>query len=211
MEALVQTLLAEMPETVSNSVIMGFVPRLIQEAQKLTVPGADKKAAVVKALHEIVDAKVSKELAGEFHKFIDETIVTTVDMLIDVAKGRVTLAIPQTVEEVTQKVNCFLQFVQAILTFVSKVKKSPVPTVPSSVEAVTSTVVAEATEVTKEVVAEATEVTKEVVAEATEVTKEVVVAAEEARIVVEGVAEEITMAVNAATAVATSHFQTTKN
>ncbi len=182
MEALVQTLLAEMPETVSNSVIMGYVPRLIQEAQKLAVPGADKKAAVIKALHDIVDAKVSKEVAGDFHKFIDETIVTTVDMLIDVAKGRVTLAMPQTVEEVTQKVNCFLQFVQAILTFVSKVKKSPVPAVPSSVEAVTSTVVAKATEATKEVVD----------------------AAEEARIDVEGVAEEITMAANAATVVATA-------
>ena len=140
MEALVQTLLAEMPETVSKTEIMGYVPRLIQEAQKLAVPGADKKAAVVKALHDLVDAKVSKEVAAEFHAFIDETLVTTVDMLIDVAKGRVVLSAPQTVEEVTQKVNCFLQFVQAILKFAttcksqckSKCKKTDVPAAPAA-------------------------------------------------------------------------------
>jgi hypothetical protein len=98
----------------------------------------------VKALHDLVDAKASKEVAAEFHAFIDETLVTTVDMLIDVAKGRVTLSMPQTVEEVTQKVNCFLQFVKAILKFATTCKSQCKKTAaaPTPAEAVPATTTA---------------------------------------------------------------------
>ncbi len=187
MEALVQTLLAEMPETVSKTEMMGYVPRLIQEAQKLAVPGADKKAAVVKALHDLVDAKVSKEVAAEFHAFIDETLVTTVDMLIDVAKGRVTLSMPQTVEEVTQKVNCFLQFVQTVLKFATTCKSQCKSKCKKTAATPTPAESAPATAPAPEVVAVAEAVAEGAAPNVASVAEEVAVAAKAAEIAAQAV------------------------
>ncbi len=128
MDVLVQTILAEVPESVTTTLVLEYTPRFIQEAQKLLVPGAEKKAAVLKALHTLIDLllevqKVPVELAAELNAFIDITVAPTVDLLIGAYKGQ--LEIPKTAEEVTQKVNCLLQLVRTILSIVKTTKGTP--------------------------------------------------------------------------------------
>ncbi len=127
MEVLVQTLLKEIPETVSTGVLLEYTPQFVQEAQKLAIPGREKKTAVHKAFHTLIDSlleqhKITDELAGTLNAFVDETLLTTIDLLVDAYKGQ--LEMPKTVEEVTQKVNCLLQFVRTILSIV-KTTKAP--------------------------------------------------------------------------------------
>jgi hypothetical protein len=127
MEALIQILLGEISTTVTSSFLLEVAPRLIKEAQKLAVPGAEKKAAVLKALHDLVGAmkecgKISEVQATEFDSFIDETVTPTVDLLIAAYKDVTTFSAPKTVEEVQQKVNCLAQFIQAVLCIVKKTK-----------------------------------------------------------------------------------------
>lgn len=132
METLIQTILKQVPETVTTTHILQIVPRFIQQAQAMAVPGADKKTLVLKALHDLVDALKQNP---EMHTFVDVSVAPTIDMLIDVAKGRVSLSPPKTVEEVTQKVNCLLQIVQVVLGLLKP--KSPTAAAIAIVSAVT--------------------------------------------------------------------------
>lgn len=176
METLIQTILKEVPETVTTTHILQVVPRFIQEAQAMTVPGADKKAMVLKALHDLVDTL--KE-SPEMHAFVDVAIAPTIDMLIDVAKGRVSLSAPKTVEEVAQKVNCLLQVVQGVLGLLKP--KVPVAAPAPAPVAATENVVAAEPEVPETV--EPSEPEVKVVAE------EVAIAAKAAEIAQSSIAE----------------------
>ena len=131
MDALAQTLIQEIPETVTTTLLLEYVPRFLQEAQALTVPGAEKKEAVLKALATLVDllkdaGKVSGELEVELKAFVAVTVAPTIDLMIAAYKG--TLTPTTTTVEITQKVNCFLQIIRIIFAIVkvTKVKKAKV-------------------------------------------------------------------------------------
>lgn len=153
MDALIQTILKDAPETVTSTHILQVVPRFIQEAQTLAIPGADKKAVVLKALHDLVDAL---EETPEMHAFVDVAVAPTIDMLMDVAKGRVSLTAPKTVEEVSQKVNCFLQVVQVVLGLLKPLVTTKVATktATKATEAVAAAVSVEPHAVTETAVVE---------------------------------------------------------
>lgn len=130
MESLVQTILGEIPETVTTTAILEYLPRFLKEAEALTVPGAEKKGAVLRAMKLLIQLlkeqdKVNDELANELLLFIDTTVHASVDLLVDAYNG--TLRMPQTVEEVTQRANCLLGCVGSILRMV-QAGKAPAAT-----------------------------------------------------------------------------------
>ncbi len=139
----------ELPESITTTGLLERVPLFVKEAQTLAIPGAEKKTAVIQAMHSFVkmlkdNGKVGDDLAKELDAFIDETISKTVDLLIDVAKGRITLTAPKTVEEVQQHVNCFLQLVKAVLAIVKKSKAPKPAEAPMAAEAPVAAEAAEA-------------------------------------------------------------------
>ncbi len=173
MEALVQTILAEFPTSPSTTHILECVPRLMQEVQKLAIPGAEKKAAVLAALHQIVDGSAN---TSEMHAFVDATVAPTIDMMVAAYNG--TLTAPKTVEEVVQKANCFLQ---SILAVVALIKKFKLPKLPKAVASVA---------VSAEIVAEVAKPAEVEVVDAAKVVVEAAVAAEVAVAAVAAVAAE---------------------
>ncbi len=129
MDALVQSILGELPESVTGSKLLELVPGFVKEAQALTVPGAEKKEAVLKALKSLIQllkeqGKIQEEQAAELVAFIDTSVSTTINLLMDVAKGRVELRMPRTVEEVGKQVNCCIGFIGGIVGIVSSFKKA---------------------------------------------------------------------------------------
>ena len=135
MDALTQIILKEIPETVTTSLILEYVPRFLKEAETLTIPGAEKKQAVLKALQTLVHLlkdteKLNDELANELLMFIDTTLNKSIDILVEAYNG--TLRMPQTVEEVTQRANCLLGCIGSIVRM-AQVKN--VPAVPAAVPA----------------------------------------------------------------------------
>jgi hypothetical protein len=140
MDILVKTVLAELPTTVTTTHLLECVPRFLQEAQKLAIPGAEKKAAVLAALHQLVDT-LNHENTKEFNAFIDETIAPTIDLMVSAYNG--TLRAPTTVEEVTKQVNCFLQSIQAVVGLIKKCKLAKKGVVAEVVADVPKTEVAE--------------------------------------------------------------------
>jgi hypothetical protein len=130
MEALVQTILAEIPETVTTTILLEYVPRFLKEAEALTLPGGEKKEAVLRAMKLLVQLlkeqeKINDELANELVLFIDTTVHASVDLLVQAYNG--TLRMPQTAEEVTQKANCILGCVGSILRMVRAGQKMQKP------------------------------------------------------------------------------------
>lgn len=128
MDALVQTIVNECETFMDSLQFLQLVPRFVKEAENLLVPGAEKKATVLKTLHMLVDAlfeykKISDELAKELHECVDSTVSVTVNMLIDASKG--SLRMPQTVEEVAEHVNCCIGVVQLIVGIVKASKTKP--------------------------------------------------------------------------------------
>ena len=131
MDALVQTILSEIPETVTTSLILEYVPRCLKEAETLTLPGAEKKGAVVGALKTLVQLlkdtnKVNDELANELLLFIDTTVATSIDILVEAYNG--TLRMPQTVEEVSHRANCLFGCIGSILRMVQASKATATAT-----------------------------------------------------------------------------------
>ncbi len=129
MDGLIQLVLSELPESLTSCDILQVVPRFVKEAEALAVPGAEKKAAALKALHALLGllqekGKVSEDLAKELDAFIDGTVATTINMLIGVSKGQIKLALPKTVEEVSKQVNCCFSFIHAVLGIVRAAQKS---------------------------------------------------------------------------------------
>jgi hypothetical protein len=151
----------------------------MQEVQKLSIPGAEKKAAVLTALHQIVDG--SSANTAELHAFVDTTVVPTIDIMVAAYNG--TLTAPKTVEEVVQKANCFLQSIQAVVALVKKCKVSK-----SKAVAASAAVVTEVAAPVKEDAAEVASVVAEVVAEVATVVVDASVASE---IAVAAVAAEV--------------------
>jgi hypothetical protein len=156
MDALVQTILGELPESVTGSKLLELVPRLVKEADAFTVPGAEKKDAVLKALKSLIQflkeqGKIQEELAVELSAFIDTSVATTINLLMDVAKGRVELRMPRTVEEVGKQVNCCMGFLSGIVGIVTKKAKAaaaPAAAAPAAAVAVAVAAAAEVPNVT---------------------------------------------------------------
>ncbi len=125
MESLITTILTEIVEIPGSQAILRYVPRFIAYANTLSVPGADKRAIVMRGLHELVQAlrqadKITADMQTELDQFIDLTVPVTIDAILDVAAGRVEIKKPATVAEVVPKVNCILGFLQAILRIAGK-------------------------------------------------------------------------------------------
>ena len=130
MDALTQIILKEIPETVTTTLILEYLPRFLKEAETLTVPGAERKVAVLEALKTLIQLlkdveKVNDELANELVVFIDTTVNKSIDMLVEAYNG--TLRMPQTVEEVTERANCLLGCVGSIVRMVQASKTAPAP------------------------------------------------------------------------------------
>ncbi len=153
MDALVQTVLGELPESVTGSKLLELVPRFVKEAEALTVPGAEKKEAVLKGLKSLIallkeQGKIQEELAVELTAFIDTSVATTINLLMDVAKGRIELRMPRTVEEVGKQVNCCLGFIGGIVRIVGAAKKTKAAAASAAAAAATPAVAEPAPDVT---------------------------------------------------------------
>jgi hypothetical protein len=175
MESLIQSVLLEITESPTTQVIVRHVPRFVGYANTLTLPGFEKRATVLRGLHELTMAlkqadKISADLQTELDQFIDLTVPPMIEAILDVAAGRVELKMPTSVAEVAPKVNCLLGFLQGILRLAGKSKEAAVVAdVSKTVQSLSE--VKEAKEV-KEEVKEAKEEVKEVKEEPKEVKEE---------------------------------------
>jgi hypothetical protein len=103
--ALLQTLVAQVSEFSSQSTILRFVAPLAAAVHGMTVPGPQKKALVLKALHEFTAelekaGKLTPEMKESVDIFIDGAGPVAIDAILDVAKGKVDF----TTEQATQMV-----------------------------------------------------------------------------------------------------------
>ena len=151
MDPLVQSLIQEIPDSVTTTLLLEYVPRFLQEAQSLTCPGAEKKAAVLKALCTLVEllkdaGKVTGELEVELKAFITVTVAPTIDLMIGAYKGTLT---PASAPEVTQRVNCFLQLLRTILVIVKTAKTTKTAKINAEKASETAEVKIEVTEATE--------------------------------------------------------------
>jgi hypothetical protein len=92
--ALLQTMVAQVGEFSSQSAILRFVAPLAAAVHGLTVPGAQKKALVLKGLHEFTAelekaGKISSEMKESVDIFVDGAGPVAIDAILDVAKGKV--------------------------------------------------------------------------------------------------------------------------
>jgi hypothetical protein len=92
--ALLQTLAAEVKEFSSHCDILRYVAPLASAVRGVTVPGPQKKALVIKGLHEFTsvlatNGKISQEMKESMDIFIDMAGPISIDSIMDVAKGKV--------------------------------------------------------------------------------------------------------------------------
>ena len=88
--------------------LLKYIPRLATTVHALAIPGAEKKQAVLKGLHDLVKTlqatgALTADKQAELDTFIDMVGPITLDTVLDVVKGRVTfesLAKPETVAAV---------------------------------------------------------------------------------------------------------------
>ena len=128
MESLIQSVLSEITESPTSQIIIRYVPRFVGYASALAIPGFEKRATVLRGLHELTTAlkqadKISADLQSELDQFIDLTVPPMIEAILDVAAGRVELKMPTTVAEVAPKVNCLLGLVQGFYEWLENPKK----------------------------------------------------------------------------------------
>ncbi len=128
MESLIQSILSQVCDPPTTQFIIRQVPHFVAYANTLVIPGSEKRATVLRGLHELIEAlkqagKVSAELQTELDQYIDLSVPPMIDAILDVASGRVEVKMPTSVAEVTTKGNCLLGFLKKQFHFVIHVKK----------------------------------------------------------------------------------------
>ena len=113
MESLIQTILAEIVDIPTAQSIVKYVPRFVAFANTLSVPGAEKRAVVLRGLHELVQAlkqaeKISVELQTEMDNCIDTIVPPMIDAILDVASGRVSIPVILQQIDAPKHFNCLL-------------------------------------------------------------------------------------------------------
>lgn len=71
--------------------LIRHVPVLAAAAQTLDLPGKDKLATVMRAGHALVEKYVPSEERAATHALIDTVFPATVNAVLDVSKGRVSI------------------------------------------------------------------------------------------------------------------------
>ncbi len=99
--ALLQSMASGVGEFASQSDILRYVAPLASAVHGLTVPGSQKKALVIKGLHEFTNVleqngKITKEMKESVNIFIDIAGPVSIDSIMDVAKGKVDFTAEET-------------------------------------------------------------------------------------------------------------------
>lgn len=113
------------------SIIIGFIPTLVNTVRTLTISGSEKKQTVMKALHTFVDLLVTKQvidsdLGGQFKEFIDLVAPTAIETILGVQKSGTGEVQTSGVEEVKQT-NCAViipAIIQILISIFAKSKKT---------------------------------------------------------------------------------------
>lgn len=160
MDTFLQSLLHEITESPTTLQLLALAPRFVKQADTLAIPGAEKKAVVLKALHTLIgflkeQGKVSEDVAREMSTFVDGVLSATIDLLIGVAKGDVDLrtggaanaaaaaavatdVAEATVEAITKKGRCSpgclsgLRCLFAVMKGLQKKKTATTPAAPAA-------------------------------------------------------------------------------
>jgi hypothetical protein len=159
---LVQLVSNEINEVPEAAIILRYIPRFAAAVNTMTIPGAEKKAHVLTALHDVVRMldelkKLTPELRKDLDLIIDTVAPITIDTVIDVSSGKITFDKPATVVEASTKCFCSLL---PLLALIPKAKAQEVKAqeVKAEVEAKVEAKEVELKEVIKEVKEEIKEV-----------------------------------------------------